>query len=214
MTIFQDIESKEWILLVLGAFIPYLISFIGYLRKYVSTHKNISHLFGEWHSYHWSRVNSCSEFRYDIWNIKHNLFSGLTLTQKDSKKGSLEYSGKLRYEGGHAVMEFVAKKHRQESWIFRAIDPIPVPNGNTIIRGIVLAQDFDRKIFSSVYIVSREPVAEKDVKILLHTFTDHGKDLSLRLKECFSEDEEKYLGNFYADAANKSMQPTTNVSAD
>lgn len=52
---FTKVETKDWILLVLGALIPVAGKTAQVIIRYLKETKKVAALLGEWHTYHWSR---------------------------------------------------------------------------------------------------------------------------------------------------------------
>lgn len=190
MDLILKIPAEDWILLLIGIAIPILASLIKTAWVFVSNYSQVTPLLGDWHTYHWTRANGYTLFRYEKWHISRGLFTSLNLQTSDSKEDALQYKGKISFESNHAVLTFTSKKHRQESWQYRANDPIPVPDGNTILKGLFLGQDFDRNIFAAMSIGLRKAVDEEDAMLLmklLHYYSE--EEVALRMKESLSDDE-------------------------
>lgn len=65
-----------------------------------------------------------------------------------------------------------------------------MPDGNTILKGLFLGQDFDRNIFAAMSIGLRKAVDEEDAMLLmklLHYYSE--EEVALRMKESLSDDE-------------------------
>lgn len=189
-------NTDQWAIMLIGVLIPYFGKLVAEVLKFMSDRKRLEPLKGKWHAYHWSRANNIPLFRDDTWDIKHYIFRGVRLETTDNNGGELRYKGEVAFEGDHTVFSFVGKEHNQESWQFRALDLIPVPGKNTLIKGILIGQDFDRASYSTLMVASNTELDEKKAKKLLLAIQDHSQsEAALRVRVCFSEEELDELNN-------------------
>lgn len=168
LNILQQIEAKDWVLFLLGSGTTILLSMLRYLVAYFREYSKITPLLGEWHSYHFSRANHVPIFRHTRWFFKRS-FMGLRMKSIDSKKKTEPYRGRVYFEAGHVVINAECVNHREETWQARFNDPIP--NEQTMMIGIELAQYFDREMFATVELCSRIEMTEADAKAVISKYT-------------------------------------------
>jgi hypothetical protein len=172
MTLLTSIESKDWILLLIGSGFPIAISIARILTVFYNKYKQITPIIGEWHYYHFSRANFEPVFRHTVATIKRTI-KGVKITVKDSDNVCLPYIGKIDFEGNTIIINAKGVKHN-EIWHARFYDS--VPNTNTRMIGIEAAQDFDREVYAAVVVLSRREISFDQAREILSKFTQISRD--------------------------------------
>ena len=68
--IFDDITGKEWLLFALGVVVTAIFALMPMVIEKARQYARVIPLLGEWHTYHWSRVNGEPVFRHEIWRVR------------------------------------------------------------------------------------------------------------------------------------------------
>lgn len=160
------ITLQQWLLLFIGFSLPLIVKFFQLLISYLLRRKSLSPFIKTWHIYHWSRDDYKPVFREEKWRIKRGFWSPLIITTLDSKRKDLKYKGQIRLEAGQVAIDMAAVGHREESWYAR-IQSEPIPSEDErgcIFRGLLLDQDFDRKIYCGVFIGVTKEMSEDEAK--------------------------------------------------
>ena len=160
------IGLKEWIVIIIGAVIgyilPYLFKFIPYILCFAFRKELLE---GIWHAYHFSRMHGGKTlFRYERWKIKRDVLNRLVITTKDPKNPDLKYKGIISVEKNYLLILLKGVKHEEEVQMrFSNI----IPTGQDIAYGLAMGVDFDNKPQCLVRIMSRKELTEEEAKEVL-----------------------------------------------
>ena len=186
MDIIKAVKPEQWLIFLLGILVPMSFQFLLHLVKAISKFKTITPYINKWYVYHWSREDYKSTFREEIWEFKRGFLKPLVVRTSDNDRKKLKYKGYATFEADHIVINLRATKHREETWQVR-IQPDPIPgecgNGNAM-RGIMLDQDFSRRLYAAVMVGKMTPIDVEDAKEALKRITELNCDEScIRMRD-------------------------------
>lgn len=161
--IFDDITAKEWLLFSLGVGVTGIFALLPMVVEILRQYARVVPLLGEWHTYHWSRINGEPVFRHEKWWVRRSI-SGIGIETDDEHREHLHYRGKVSFASSHVVLTFAGKGHEELLHVrFNA----PIPNEDTIMVGIYSAEDFDHELYAGITIACRRQRSDDDAKALL-----------------------------------------------
>ena len=176
----DKIDGKDLLLLLIGATLPVFGYGIKKVRKYFVEGKRLEALLGEWHTYHWSRRNFESVFRYERWRVE-NTIGGARIITIDETKRQLKYRGKITLESTYAVIAFTGDLHG-ENWTVRATAPIP--SDDTMMFCLFVGEDFDHENYAGLMIACRNERNLQEAQNLLSRVCDISSDeQAIRIKK-------------------------------
>lgn len=169
-TVVATITDKDLILVILSAIVSLLFALFGkYVPSYLVNYNKVTPFLGNpWFTYHWSRADGKPSFRQNAIQFKRRLY-GIQADMTDEKGKKMVYRGNITFDGKDVLLEFLGRKHSEQFQI-RLNDPIE--HEDTKMIGILLAVDFDREKYSSIYLCSRSKKSEQEAKKLISEYTD------------------------------------------
>jgi hypothetical protein len=174
-----ELTLEKILYVLVGGAVKFLFSIGQAAYVYYKSGKKKNALIRTWHSYHWSRLHGEPIFRHERWCIRRRIFS-IHISQTDAKDPSLVYHGKVEIEGSHVLINVDGSDHDDSAFVRF---PLPIPH-QTEVFGLHMGQDFERHLYSTTILISRdelEPSVAKE-KLRLRTIRADS-DLSLRLKD-------------------------------
>jgi len=158
-----EITAKDWFLFALGSGLTLLIAILRYIREYFREYAQITPLLGEWHTFHWTHTNHEPCFSHTKWIFRRSFF-GLKMDSVDKQKKTLPYKGRVSFQSGQVIITSEGTSHK-ETWHARLNDPIP--NENTMMIGLQLAQDFDRDMYATLTLCCKIQKSDEEAKAIL-----------------------------------------------
>ncbi|OEK00270.1 hypothetical protein BFP97_01520 [Roseivirga sp. 4D4] len=157
----------DWVQLIAGSLIPIIGYFFRLILISIKNNRLKKSIMGEWYSYHISRVNYKDELRVEKWKISTKLFRegiNIKVLQENSTKNDLKYTGKIEFDNNFVIFHITGKEHSE---INQTRLTKPIPNGDTLMIGFHLAQDFNHELYTTPKLVCRRKRShEEAVKIL------------------------------------------------
>lgn len=177
---FQQITSKDLILVGIGSAITLILFLLRVVKDYVREYKIVTPLLGIWHTFHFSRANFRPVFRSEKWNIRRGLF-GLNIETSDQERNGLNYHGRVIFDAAHNVLEFRGVGH-SEVMQYRLTQPIP--NEDTMMFGFHLSKDFDQEMYASCKVAFRNERSVEEAKdVILRGFVWIPEESGVRLSK-------------------------------
>jgi hypothetical protein len=163
-TLLSQIEPKDWLLLVMGMLIPLATQFFAHIRSLRRDWGKTSSFRGRWHSYSWSRRNFKTIWVHEQWRIRRSLISGLRIEVSVDGQEKMILRGRIVFEAGHVLLTAAARRH-EESWQIRFSNLVIAKD--TVLRGVFLASDDDRKVFGATVIATQTELSDAEAQALL-----------------------------------------------
>jgi len=117
---------------------------------------------GEWFVYHFTTENKEEIFKEDKYTIRLRL-GGYHVTTHDNNRPDLKYFGKLRKLPDGSLLFRMSGEGFIEEFYLKMKNPIP--NAERISLALELGMDFDSRIYSTIYLFSRDRMEETDAKL-------------------------------------------------
>jgi hypothetical protein len=164
-TALSQIGSKDIALLAVGALISLLVK---HLPGFIANYRNVTHLLGIWHAYHWSRTDGQPSFRCATWRFRRRIY-GLRIDLVNADADADTFRGRVFFDGGDVLLELRSRKHAERVH-YRLTDPIG--HADTKMIGLILAIDYDREKYASIQLCVRKERTIEEAKVLIAAFTD------------------------------------------
>jgi len=124
--------------------------------------RQLDTLLGNWWVCHYSIRNGEEILRTEQWTVKKRLSKGPSIVTSDPAMKDLIYKGELMSISGSDVTCTMHGDRHTEEFYVRIL--YPIPSDQTITYGLKVGVNFDRQVFSTIYLFSRKKLLETDVK--------------------------------------------------
>jgi hypothetical protein len=125
--------------------------------------RQLDTLLGNWSVYHYSIRNGEVILRTEQWTIKKKrLRKGPWILTSDPVMKDLIYKGELTGISGSDVTCMMQGVRHTEEFYVRIL--YPIPSDQTLTYGLKVGVNFDREVFSTIYLFSRNELSETNVK--------------------------------------------------
>ncbi|MFF0292794.1 hypothetical protein ACFYS8_06150 [Kitasatospora sp. NPDC004615] len=183
-------SEPNWLIsAAVGAVLGALVVPAANLALYPARRLQAHPMAGHWYSYHFSYLSGQPVLRYGTIVIRTGVRTRHVIERHSSASPIgpdlaltppvLSYrGGSLIDEADHIVMTFSGKTHR-ETLVYRFLSRIP--SNASVIPGVWMAYDHDLNPAAGAAIISREPLADSDIRRLLESWVvSEGFALHLR----------------------------------
>jgi len=176
------VKKINWWQVAAGSLITITIYLLRLLKSIHANWKTNSMLFGNWHAYHYTRVNFNPVLKKSEWVIKQRwLNPGIKIKIIDKENVSLElnYNGSINVDDNFISINAKGINH-SESFQTKLLKPIP--NADTIMLGFNIGKDFNHELFTTAKLVCRNKRTNEEANEVLKNSNKWLKDeLCIRL---------------------------------
>lgn len=180
---------EEWIttisMIIISAIVGYAIpDIISIIKFIIGKPFRKEPIEGTWHTYHFTQRNKRIHLKYIGWTIKRNLLNVLKVNTYDPIH-DLKYEGTISVERNYFLINMSGIKHKEKAQ-FRFYDFIPT--GENIVFGLCLGIDYDTKLKSELWIMSRKKLSNDKAGEILRSNTRIIDNLIIGLREESNKD--------------------------